>query len=142
MKHMEENHSIFSHGKSCFYEEYKEIKKLEKEIEEKDSLLGKLPLKGYVFTFTGKIDKLTRIKAMSRVVRQGGKVEMELTHDTNYLVVGSFPSKRNHLLLKSRKMKKAAEWQLDGSSLSVISGDEFKRWINSIYQPDLFSFAE
>ncbi len=48
------------------------------------------PCYGRVFVFTGELSRYGRRQAMQEVVNRGGRCKTSVTHDTDYLVEGSF----------------------------------------------------
>lgn len=80
------------------------------------------------FVFTGKLNYMTRRKAMQLVVNYGGTVGDTLSKDTDYLVMGTQDySKLNGK--KSKKQEKAEQLNADGEDISIITEDVFYNMI-------------
>ena len=77
------------------------------------------------FVFTGTLEKMTRAEAMQIVVDLGGKVQNNITKDTNFLVLGNNDYCSTIKDGKSNKQKKAESMMLKGKDIVILSEDVF-----------------
>lgn len=79
--------------------------------------------------FTGTLEKMSRRKAMQKVLDCGGSVGNSITSKTNYLILGNNDYCAAIKDGKSNKQKKAEEFILRGSDLQIISENVFYNMI-------------
>lgn len=75
--------------------------------------------------FTGKLEKMERIKAMQKVIDFGGICDKSVTKNTNFLIVGSFEYASSVQNNKSTKILKAEKLIEAGQNLTIISEQVF-----------------
>ncbi len=75
--------------------------------------------------FTGKLEKMERIKAMQKVIDFGGICDKSVTKNTNFLIVGSLKYSSSVKNNKSKKIVKAEELIEKGQDLTIISEEVF-----------------
>lgn len=83
------------------------------------------PLYNKHFTFTGKMERMTRADAMQIVADSGGFINDKVTNDTNYLVIGNEGYNPTVVHGKSSKHVKAEQMKLAGYDIEVISENVF-----------------
>lgn len=77
------------------------------------------------FVFTGKLEKTTRAEAMQIVVDLGGKVQNNVTSETNFLILGNNDYCTTIKGGKSSKQKKAESMMLKGKDIVILPEDVF-----------------
>ena len=104
------------------------INKLLKYVEVGASALGGRPmrttLQGKSFLFTGALASMDRKEAEKKVEALGGEIASGVSKDLTYLVIGSEGYKNRD---KGNKWIKAEQLIAKGSSLKIISEEEFLR---------------
>lgn len=82
------------------------------------------PIYGKLCVFTGTLCKFSRKEAMQAVINLGGKINNNVTKDTNYLILGvtDYRKVKNG---KSSKYLKAEKYILEGFDLRIISENVF-----------------
>lgn len=77
------------------------------------------------FVFTGKLEKITRAEAMQIVVDLGGKIQNNVTSETNFLILGNNDYCTTIKGGKSSKQKKAENMMLKGKDIVILPEDVF-----------------
>jgi hypothetical protein len=85
-----------------------------------------------VFVFTGQFAYGTRAGCSAEVRSRGGRVELNVTKRTSYLVVGSFGRRDWVQSSYGRKIERAIELRQDGSRIHIVGEDH---WANSLTLP-------
>lgn len=74
---------------------------------------------------TGKLESFTRKEAFQIIVNLGGHPQNGITKDTNFLIVGDTDYSKNVKNGLTGKQKKAAEKQLAGQDIQILSESTF-----------------
>lgn len=90
-----------------------------------DGIRPRAMISGYAFAFTGELISMARQAAMQVVVNAGGTCTDNVSKRTNYLVVGGLYTQEFKNGYKTGKMKRAIELIEGGSSLEIITEDDF-----------------
>ena len=77
--------------------------------------IGRTPLEGITFVFTGELDNYSRGKATDLVEALGGRATSSVSNNTDYLVVGDNPGSK---LEEARELK-----------VKIIQEDEFEEMV-------------
>lgn len=77
------------------------------------------------FVFTGTLEKMTRAEAMQTVVDLGGKVQNNVTSETNFLILGNNDYCTTIKNGKSNKQKKAESMMLKGKDIVILPENVF-----------------
>lgn len=77
------------------------------------------------FVFTGTLEKMTRAEAMQIVVDLGGKVQNNVTSETNFLILGNNDYCTTIKGGKSNKQKKAESMMLKGKDIVILPENVF-----------------
>lgn len=80
-------------------------------------------LNGSRVCITGKLVFYKREEAFQLIEARGGIAQRDVTKDTDYLVVGYYPLKREDR--KSRKLEKVEEYLTKGRPINIIKEDDF-----------------
>ncbi len=105
-----------------WFREYVKVSELRPECDDIDE---NNPCYGRVFVFTGELSRYGRRQAMQEVVNRGGRCKTSVTHDTDYLVEGSFENVDVGDDGESTKQQTARKYQQQGCDIHRISESMF-----------------
>jgi DNA polymerase-3 subunit epsilon len=86
---------------------------------------------GPLFVVTGTLQSMTRHEAAQKIADHGGRFKDTVTRETDFLVVGEQDFKRFRDGEKSNKLLHAESLLVSGSSIEIISEDDFLRMVGS-----------
>lgn len=89
------------------------------------------PFYGSTICFTGTLDGMTRAEAWQHAVNLGATPKDSVTKTLDYLVVGSFEFNPSLHGKPSGKLRKAREYAVGGSGVSIVSDDFFLQYARS-----------
>lgn len=78
-----------------------------------------------IVVFTGPLESMSRLDAMQKIIKSGGKVGSSVTKKTNYLVTGIRSIEKLAHSMKSTKLKKAELLIKNGQDIKILSEDDF-----------------
>src|SRR5947207_1441434 len=94
-------------------------------------LPGRQPLAGQVIVFAGKLSSLGRKDARALVERLGGVTSADVNTNTTMIVIGAEGPGRSgdepNAREKSLKLKRAEELKAQGSTIQILSEEDFCR---------------
>lgn len=88
------------------------------------------PLFSKLVVFTGEIDGLPREYAQKAVVSRGGFIRNKVTHNTDYLVHGTYDTALFGENYQSGKLRDAQRLSESGAKVQIISADQFLRLLD------------
>lgn len=85
--------------------------------------------RGQVYVFTGRFAYGTRGSCEREVTRRGGRCEDTITHDTTFVVVGTFSNPAWAHSSYGRKLQKAVQLREEGHAIKIVGEDH---WANAL----------
>jgi len=115
----------------CRYSRRSYTKKEKNVCSEVAPTVGKLvtesPLTGKYVVFTGKLETMTKVEAVQKVMGCGGFGGDSINAQTDYLVVGNFSDAIMRSGGKSSKLRKAEALASQGQPIEIIGEEDFLR---------------